>query len=129
MQNSARFRMPDERSSITKKFTIKSADDNDIDGYVTVGFLDDGTVGEIFIMAAKEGDTIRGLLDALSIAVSVGLQHGVPLETFVDKFSRMGFEPSGMTHDPQPLTFVSSIVDYIFRWIGTKFTSIDGGKE
>lgn len=123
MNPSTRFRMPDERKSITKKFTIKT-DVEEIDGYVTLGFLPDDSIGEVFITVAREGETIRGLLEALSISISVGLQHGVPIETFVEKFSHMRFDPSGMTLDPAPLTFASSIVDYIFRWISTRF--LDG---
>lgn len=119
-----RFHMPDERPSITKKFVIKS-NDEEIDGYVTVGLYktEDGIqkIGEIFIMTAKEGDSTRGLLNTLSIAVSVGLQHGVPMQKYIDKFKCLSFPPSGMTQDKPPLTFAQSVVDYVFRWIEHRF--------
>jgi len=119
-----RRRMPDERKSITKKFTIHAHPDygGDIDGYITAGLFEDGTLGEIFITVAKEGTLIRGLLVVLGTAVSIGLQQGVPLQTFVDKFKYLKFEPAGPTDDPHPLSMASSVIDYIFRWLEMKFS-------
>ena len=92
------------------------------EGYITVGLFDDGTPGEIFLVMAKEGSTISGFADAFAQAVSYCLQYGVPLQTLVDKFSHSRFEPSGMTKNPE-VRFAKSIVDYIFRWMATKFLS------
>jgi ribonucleoside-diphosphate reductase alpha chain len=85
-----------------------------------VGLFEDGTPGEIFLVMAKEGSTISGFADAFAQAVSYCLQYGVPLQTLVDKFSHSRFEPSGMTKNPE-VRFAKSIVDYIFRWMATKF--------
>lgn len=122
----SRRHMPNERKSITKKFTIHAHPDygGNIDGYITAGLFEDGTLGEVFITVAKEGTLIRGLLIALGIAVSIGLQQGVPLQTFVDKFKYLKFEPAGLTDDPHPLSMTSSVIDYIFRWLEMKL--IDG---
>ena len=92
------------------------------EGYVTVGLFDDGTPGEIFLTMAKEGSTISGFADAFAQAISYSLQYGVPLQVLVDKFSHARFEPSGMTKNPE-VRFAKSIVDYIFRWMATKFLS------
>ncbi len=110
-----RRRLPDERQSITHKFTIGGHD-----GYLTVGMYEDGTPGEIFIVMAKAGSTLSGVMDSFATAVSLGLQHGVPLRLFVNKFSHVRFEPHGFTKNPDiPIT--KSIIDYIFRWLGIKF--------
>lgn len=116
--------MPDERKSITKKFTIHAQPEygGDLEGYITVGLFEDGSPGEIFITVAKEGTLIRGLLVVLGTAVSIGLQQGVPLQTFIDKFKYLKFEPAGLTDDPHPLSMTSSVIDYIFRWLEMKFT-------
>jgi len=112
-----RRKLPDERNSITHKFDIAGHE-----GYITVGLFDDGTPGEIFLTMAKEGSTISGFADAFAQAISYALQYGVPLNVLVDKFSHARFEPSGMTKNPE-IRFAKSIVDYIFRWLATKFLS------
>jgi ribonucleoside-diphosphate reductase alpha chain len=112
-----RRKLPDERHSITHKFDVSGHE-----GYITVGLFEDGTPGEIFLVMAKEGSTISGFADAFAQAVSYCLQYGVPLQTLVDKFSHSRFEPSGMTKNPE-VRFAKSIVDYIFRWMATKFLS------
>ena len=110
-----RRKLPDERRSITHKFSIGGHE-----GYITVGMYDDGAPGEIFITMAKEGSTISGLMDAFATAVSFNLQYGVPIKFLVDKFAHVRFEPSGWTGNPQ-IPYAKSIMDYIFRWLGAKF--------
>ncbi len=112
-----RRKLSDERHAITHKFDIAGHE-----GYITVGLFDDGTPGEIFLVMAKEGSTISGFADAFAQAISYALQFGVPLQALVDKFSHARFEPSGMTKNPE-VRFAKSIVDYIFRWMATKFLS------
>ncbi|MGE4163736.1 MAG: vitamin B12-dependent ribonucleotide reductase [Vicinamibacterales bacterium] len=115
----ARRKLPDERASITHKFDVAGHE-----GYITVGLFEDGTPGEIFLVMAKEGSTISGFADAFAQAISYALQYGVPLQALVDKFSHARFEPSGMTKNPE-IRFAKSIVDYIFRWMATKFLSAE----
>ncbi len=115
----ARHRLPDERHSITHKFDIAGHE-----GYITVGLYEDGQPGELFLVMAKEGSTISGFADAFAQAISYALQYGVPLQDLVDKFSHVRFEPSGMTRNPD-VRFAKSIVDYIFRWMASKFLSKD----
>ena len=115
----ARRRLPDERQAITHKFDIAGHE-----GYITVGLFEDGTPGEIFLVMAKEGSTISGFADAFAQAVSYALQYGVPLPVLVDKFSHVRFEPSGRTRN-RDVAFAKSIVDYIFRWMATKFLSAE----
>jgi len=110
-----RRKLPDERRSITHKFSIGGHE-----GYITAGMYDDGAPGEIFITMAKEGSTISGLMDAFATAVSFNLQYGVPLKFLVDKFAHLRFEPSGWTGNQQ-IPYAKSIMDYIFRWLGAKF--------
>jgi ribonucleoside-diphosphate reductase alpha chain len=110
-----RRKLPDERQSITHKFSIGGHE-----GYITVGMFEDGAPGELFITMAKEGSTISGLMDSFATAVSYALQYGVPLKFFVDKFSHVRFEPSGWTGNTQ-VPYAKSIMDYIFRWLGAKF--------
>jgi ribonucleoside-diphosphate reductase alpha chain len=110
-----RRKLPDERRSITHKFSIGGHE-----GYITVGMYEDGAPGEIFITMAKEGSTISGLMDAFATAVSFNLQYGVPLKFLVDKFAHVRFEPSGWTGN-QTIPYAKSIMDYIFRWLGAKF--------
>ena len=110
-----RRRLPDERNSITHKFSVAGHE-----GYITVGMYPDGTPGEIFITMSKEGSTLSGLMDAFATAISLALQYGVPLKVLVDKFSHMRFEPSGFTNNPE-IPIAKSIIDYIFRWLGKKF--------
>jgi len=112
-----RRKLPDERQAITHKFEIAGHE-----GYVTVGLFEDGTPGEIFLVMAKEGSTISGFADAFAQAISYALQYGVPLQVLVDKFSHVRFEPSGLTKNPD-VRIAKSIVDYIFRWMATKFLS------
>jgi ribonucleoside-diphosphate reductase alpha chain len=114
-----RRKLPDERRSVTHKFSIGGHE-----GYITVGMYDDGSPGEIFITMAKEGSTISGLMDAFATAVSFSLQYGVPLKFLVDKFSHVRFEPSGWTGNQQ-IPYAKSIMDYIFRWLGAKFLSAE----
>jgi ribonucleoside-diphosphate reductase alpha chain len=114
-----RRRLPDERHAITHKFDIAGHE-----GYITVGLFEDGQPGEIFLVMAKEGSTISGFADAFAQAISYALQYGVPLQDLVDKFSHVRFEPSGMTKNPD-VRFAKSIVDYIFRWMASKFLSQD----
>ncbi len=113
-----RRKLPDERASVTHKFSIGGHE-----GYITVGLYDDGTPGEVFISMAKEGSTISGLMDTLATSISYGLQYGVPLKFFVDKFSHVRFEPSGWTGNQQ-VPYAKSIIDYIFRWLGARFLGI-----
>jgi ribonucleoside-diphosphate reductase alpha chain len=110
-----RRKLPDERQSITHKFSIAGHE-----GYVTVGLYEDGTPGELFITMAKEGSTISGLMDGFATAISFALQYGVPLKFLVDKFSHVRFEPGGWTGNPQ-IPYAKSLLDYIFRWIGGRF--------
>ena len=117
VERPTRRRLPDERQAITHKFDIAGHE-----GYLTVGLFGDGTPGEIFLTMAKEGSTISGFADAFAQAISYALQYGVPLQVLVDKFSHARFEPSGMTKNPE-VRFAKSIVDYIFRWMATKFLS------
>ncbi len=114
-----RRKLPDERHAITHKFDIAGHE-----GYITVGLFEDGQPGEIFLVMAKEGSTISGFADAFAQAISYALQYGVPLQALVDKFSHVRFEPSGMTRNPE-IRFAKSIVDYIFRWMASKFLSND----
>jgi len=112
-----RRKLPDERHAITHKFDIQGHE-----GYITVGLFENGQPGEIFLVMAKEGSTISGFADAFAQAISYALQYGVPLASLVDKFSHVRFEPSGMTRNPE-IRFAKSIVDYIFRWLASKFLS------
>ncbi|HEY2941067.1 MAG TPA: vitamin B12-dependent ribonucleotide reductase [Vicinamibacteria bacterium] len=115
----ARRKLPDERRAITHKFSIAGHE-----GYITVGMYDDGKPGEIFLVMAKEGSTISGLMDAFATSISMSLQYGVPLETLVEKFSHVRFEPSGFTKNPE-IPYAKSITDYIFRWLASKFLSAE----
>ncbi len=110
-----RRRLPDERKAITHKFEIGGHE-----GYLTVGEYEDGTPGEIFIRMAKEGSTVSGLIDVFATAISIGLQSGVPLETFVRKFSHTRFEPYGYTNNPK-IRIAKSVADYIFRWLEMRY--------
>ena len=110
-----REHMPRRRKSSTFSFRVA-----DCEGYVTVGEFPDGRPGEVFISVSKQGSTLAGIMDAFAISVSMGLQHGVPLATFVKHFTNMRFEPAGMTDDPE-LRFASSLVDYIFRRLAVEY--------
>jgi ribonucleoside-diphosphate reductase alpha chain len=110
-----RRRLPDDRPAITHKFSIAGHE-----GYITVGMYEDGTPGEVFLLMAKEGSTISGLMDAFALAISYALQYGVPLRVLVDKFSHMRFEPAGYTANRE-IPIAKSIMDYLFRWMASKF--------
>ncbi|MBM3224257.1 MAG: vitamin B12-dependent ribonucleotide reductase [Candidatus Tectomicrobia bacterium] len=110
-----RRRLPDERPAITHKFSIAGHE-----GYITVGMFEDGLPGEIFLVMAKEGSTISGLMDAFATSISLALQYGVPLKALIDKFSHMRFEPAGFTNNKE-IPIAKSVMDYIFRWLASKF--------
>ena len=114
-----REKMPVERASVTHKFSVGGHE-----GYLTVGMYEDGRPGEIFIKMSKEGSTLSGVMDGLALTVSLGLQYGVPLKVFVDKLVNTRFEPSGISANPK-IRFVSSVLDYIARWLGGRFISSD----
>jgi ribonucleoside-diphosphate reductase alpha chain len=118
-----RRKLPDERESITHKFSIGGHE-----GYITVGKYEDGSPGEIFITMAKEGSTISGLMDSFATMTSMALQHGVPLQLLVDKFTHMRFEPSGFTKNPE-IPMAKSIMDYIFKWLAIKFLPRENQQE
>ena len=110
-----RHKLQEERASITHKFKI-----GDHEGYITVGLYPNGEPGELFITMAKEGSTVSGLMDSFALAVSIALQHGVPLKLFCEKFAHTRFEPSGWSGNPD-IGYAKSIMDYIFRWLQMRF--------
>ena len=110
-----RRRLPDDRVEVGRKFRV-----GEYEGYIHVGVFDDGSPGDIFVDIAKDGTTLQGLMNSLMIAVSMGLQYGVPPEVYVSKLSHLRFEPSGPTNDAD-IRAAKSIPDYIFRWFGKKF--------
>jgi ribonucleoside-diphosphate reductase alpha chain len=112
-----RHRLPEERASITHKFSIAGHE-----GYITVGRYPTGQPGEIFIKMAKEGSTVSGLMDAFATSISLALQHGVPLKVLCEKFAHTRFEPSGWTGNEQ-IGYAKSLMDYIFRWLHLRFLS------
>ena len=112
-----RHRLKEERMSVTHKFNIGGHE-----GYIIVGLYPDGEPGEIFIKMAKEGSTVSGLMDSFALAVSISLQHGVPLKLFCEKFAHTRFEPSGWSSHPE-IGYAKSIMDYIFRWLHLRFLS------
>ncbi len=118
-----RRKLPAERQALTHRFEIGGHE-----GYITVGLYEDGTPGEIFVKMAKEGSTVSGLTDSFAIAVSFALQYGVPLDFLVNKFAHMRFEPQGFTRNPE-IPIAKSIVDYIFRWLGSRFLSAEKQTE
>ncbi len=118
-----RTKLPDERQALTHKFSV-----NGNEGYLTVGLFENGMPGEIFIVMAKEGSTISGLMDAFATAISIALQYGVPLQTLVDKFTHTRFEPSGFTNNPE-IPMAKSVMDYIFRWLASKFLSRESQQQ
>jgi ribonucleoside-diphosphate reductase alpha chain len=119
-----RKRMPRERQSITHKFSIGGHE-----GYITAGMYPDGSVGEIFLTdIGKEGSTLRGMMNSYATAISIALQYGVPLETLVQKFSYMRFEPEGITGNPE-IPFAKSMPDYIMRWLASRFLDTDAQEE
>ncbi len=119
-----RKRMPRERQSITHKFSIGGHE-----GYITAGMYDDGTIGEIFLTdIGKEGSTLRGMMNSFATAISIALQYGVPLQTLVQKYSYMRFEPEGITQNPE-IPFAKSMPDYIMRWLASRFLDTDVQEE
>jgi ribonucleoside-diphosphate reductase alpha chain len=112
-----RRRLPETRDSITHKFCIEGHE-----GYITVGMYEDGSPGEIFVTMAKEGSAISGMMDAFATSISLTLQYGVPLADLVHKFSHMRFEPAGRTENRE-IPVAQSVVDYIFRWLASRFLS------
>ena len=118
-----RHRLPDERTEIGRKFRV-----GDYEGYIHVGVYDNDTPGDVFVDIAKEGTTLAGLMNAFMIAISLGLQYGVPLEVFVSKYAHMRFDPSGPTNDAD-IRIAKSLPDYIFRWLGKRFLSVDQQEE
>jgi ribonucleoside-diphosphate reductase alpha chain len=114
-----RERLPRKRKSSTFKFRVA-----DCEGFVHVGEYDDGRPGELFIKVAKQGSTLAGIMDAFGLAISIGLQSGVPLKTYVEKYANTRFEPAGMTDDPD-IRFASSLIDYIFRRLAVDYLPLD----
>jgi ribonucleoside-diphosphate reductase alpha chain len=112
-----REKMPVERLAVTHKFSVGVHE-----GYITVGMYPDGRPGEIFIKMSKEGSTLSGVMDGLALTLSIGLQYGVPLKVLVDKLVNTRFEPSGISSNPN-IRFVTSVLDYIARWLGGRFVS------
>jgi ribonucleoside-diphosphate reductase alpha chain len=119
-----RKRMPRERQSITHKFSIGGHE-----GYITAGMYEDGSIGEIFLTdIGKEGSTLRGMMNSFATAISIALQYGVPLETLVQKFCYMRFDPEGITSNPE-IPFAKSMPDYIMRWLASRFLDADVQEE
>ncbi|KUL35820.1 vitamin B12-dependent ribonucleotide reductase [Actinoplanes awajinensis] len=118
-----RKRLPKKRSSETVSFSVAGAE-----GYLTASSYPDDGLGEVFLKMSKQGSTLAGVMDAFSVAISIGLQYGVPLETFVSKFTNMRFEPAGMTDDPD-VRMASSVMDYIFRRLALDFLPYETRSE
>src|SRR4029079_4652083 len=118
-----RRRLPDDRVEVGRKFRV-----GEYEGYIHVGVFDDGSPGDIFVDIAKDGTTLQGLMNSLMIAVSMGLQYGVPPEVYVSKLSHLRFERSVMTNDAD-IRVAKSIPDYIFRWFGKKFLTAEQQEE
>jgi ribonucleoside-diphosphate reductase alpha chain len=112
-----RFRLPDERQSLTHRFKIA-----DFKGYLTMGFYPDGRIGEIFIEAEKQGSTLSGMLGAFGRSVSIGLQYGIPIDHFTQSFKYLRFTPEGYTDNPN-VRNASSIMDYIFKYLEHKLSN------
>ena len=117
-----RRHLPAERHAITHKFGVAGHE-----GYITVGMYEDGSPGEIFIVMAKEGSTLSGVMDSFATTCSLALQYGVPLQVLVEKFTHTRFEPSGFTNNPQ-VPYAKSIMDYIFRYLASRFLSAEEAK-
>ena len=118
-----RERLAATRPALTHKFEIA-----DHDGYIIVGLYEDGRPGEVFLKIGKEGSTLGGLLDCVGILTSIALQHGIPLQSLVDKLSYVRFEPAGWTKDPD-IRQAHSIVDYVFRWLAARFPASSDDTE
>jgi ribonucleoside-diphosphate reductase alpha chain len=119
LSHPVRKRLPKKRTSLTTSFSVAGAE-----GYMTSGLYEDGSLGEVFLKLGKQGSTLAGVMDAFSIAISIALQHGVPLETYIQKFTNMRFEPAGMTDDPD-IRIAQSVMDYIFRRLALDHLPID----
>src|SRR5690606_9895700 len=117
-----RKKLPDERHSITHKFSVGGHE-----GYITVGLFENGNPGEIFITMSNAGSFLSGIMDALALSISLNLQYGVPLEVLIRKFTNKSFEPSGMTSNRE-IPMAKSIIDYIGRWLALKFLDIETAK-
>jgi ribonucleoside-diphosphate reductase alpha chain len=113
----SRVRLPQQRKALTTSFNVGGAE-----GYLTAGSFADGQLGEVFLKMSKQGSTLAGVMDAFAISVSIGLQYGVPLETFIEKFTNSRFEPSGLTNDKE-IRMASSVMDYVFRRLALDFLS------
>src|SRR5205085_10020674 len=114
-----RKRLPKRRPSQTVSFAVAGAE-----GYLTAGSYPDDGLGEVFLKLGKQGSTLAGVMDAFSIAISIALQYGVPLEAFVQKFTNMRFEPAGLTDDPD-IRMAQSVLDYIFRRLALDYLDFD----
>ncbi|QNG35665.1 vitamin B12-dependent ribonucleotide reductase [Geodermatophilaceae bacterium NBWT11] len=119
MAHPVRKRLPKKRTSVTTSFSVAGAE-----GYMTAGMYEDGSLGEVFLKLGKQGSTLAGVMDAFSIGISLALQHGVPLETYISKFTNMRFEPAGMTDDPD-IRIAQSVMDYIFRRLALDHLSVE----
>jgi len=119
-----RRRLPNTRNSITARLLMRHSG-GELKIYVTVGLYDDGKPGEIFLKADKLGSTVSGLLDALAISMSIGLQNGAPMDHFTSKLINMRFEPEGMVTLNDKSDFASSIVDAVGKWLDKKFPKPD----
>ncbi|WP_369134737.1 vitamin B12-dependent ribonucleotide reductase [Modestobacter sp. I12A-02662] len=119
LSHPVRKRLPKKRTSMTTSFSVAGAE-----GYMTAGMYEDGSLGEVFLKLGKQGSTLAGVMDAFSIGISIALQHGVPLETYIQKFTNMRFEPAGMTDDPD-IRIAQSVMDYIFRRLALDHLPVD----
>jgi ribonucleoside-diphosphate reductase alpha chain len=119
LSHPVRKRLPKKRTSLTTSFSVAGAE-----GYMTAGMYEDGSLGEVFLKLGKQGSTLAGVMDAFSIAISIALQHGVPLETYIQKFTNMRFEPAGMTDDPD-IRIAQSVMDYIFRRLALDHLAVE----
>ncbi|RBY76178.1 vitamin B12-dependent ribonucleotide reductase [Blastococcus sp. TF02-09] len=119
LSHPVRKRLPKKRTSVTTSFSVAGAE-----GYMTAGMYEDGSLGEVFLKLGKQGSTLAGVMDAFSIGISLALQHGVPLETYISKFTNMRFEPAGMTDDPD-IRIAQSVMDYIFRRLALDHLPVD----
>jgi ribonucleoside-diphosphate reductase alpha chain len=123
LSHPVRKRLPKKRTSVTTSFSVAGAE-----GYMTAGMYEDGSLGEVFLKLGKQGSTLAGVMDAFSIAISVGLQYGIPLESYVAKFTNMRFDPAGITDDPD-IRIATSVMDYIFRRLALDHLSYEERSE
>ena len=123
LSHPVRKRLPKKRTSVTTSFSVAGAE-----GYMTAGMYEDGSLGEVFLKLGKQGSTLAGVMDAFSISLSIALQHGVPLETYIQKFTNMRFEPAGMTDDPD-IRIAQSVMDYIFRRLALDHLPVETARD